>query len=136
MNTRTTIASQRLNLQMGEDVNFPRPPSTKDTSGWFGPAEVVDVSRTTRGIVSIRHHARVMEVLILCIPRQLHFLVFFSSPANRPTAHDNAWKFIRSEVERLTHGFLLQLGHVLHDDHWALNSKNSKHPGLVSAMKL
>ena len=77
LNTRTTIAAQSLNLQVGEEVDFCRSRSAEDTSGWFGPAEVVDVSRTTRGIVSIRHHTRVMEVQIPNVRRHLHFPVCF-----------------------------------------------------------
>ena len=62
MNTRTTIAAQRLILRVDEEVDFFRAPTSKDTSGWLGPAEVVDVSRTTRGVVSIKHNTRAMEV--------------------------------------------------------------------------
>ncbi len=78
-----------MKLQVGEEA-----PSAKDTSGRFGPADVVDVS-----------------------------------------AHDDAWKFIRSEVEGPGHGCLLQLCRVLHDDHWTLASNTSGYPGLMSAMK-
>jgi hypothetical protein len=61
-NTRTTMASQHLNLHVGEEVGFFRSPATKDAFGRFGPAEVIDVSRTTRGIISIRSQSCGMEV--------------------------------------------------------------------------
>jgi hypothetical protein len=50
MNTRTTLPAQRLNLQVGEEVDFYKELASKDVSGWYGPATVIDVSRITRGI--------------------------------------------------------------------------------------
>jgi hypothetical protein len=135
MNTRATIAAQILNLKLGEEVDVFRAQTSKDTSGWFGPAKAVGVSRTTRCIVLIKHNTRVMEVQIRTIRRHLHFLVFVSAPANRPTAHDHAWKYIRSAVERLSPRCLLQLGHVQHGYHRTFSSNNSKYRGLMSAMK-
>ena len=85
-NTRTTVASQHLDLKVGEEVDFYRAPTAKDAAGWFGPAEVVDVSRTIRGIVSVRHQTRVLEVQNQHIRRHLHFLVFLSSHAQRSNA--------------------------------------------------
>ena len=73
MNTRTTMAGQKLNLQVGEEVDFYRKPSTKDTAGWSGPAEVIDVSRITRGIVSVKWQSHVMEVELPNLRRHIHF---------------------------------------------------------------
>eukprot|EP00974_Lingulodinium_polyedra_P089856 8711896-Lingulodinium_polyedra.AAC.1 len=39
LNTRTTMAAQQINLQVGEEVDFYRQPSSKDAAGWLGPAE-------------------------------------------------------------------------------------------------
>ena len=55
MNTRTTMAAQKLNLQPGDEVDFFREPHSKDTSGWTGPAKVVDATNASRGVVSVRH---------------------------------------------------------------------------------
>eukprot|EP00974_Lingulodinium_polyedra_P039807 3819518-Lingulodinium_polyedra.AAC.1 len=52
LNARTTMSAQHLNLQVGEEVDFYRQPTSKDVSGWLGPAEVIDTSRAVRGIIS------------------------------------------------------------------------------------
>ena len=44
MNTRTTMAAEHLNLKVGEEVDFNQYQQNKDTSGWFGPAEVTYIS--------------------------------------------------------------------------------------------
>eukprot|EP00974_Lingulodinium_polyedra_P002760 258613-Lingulodinium_polyedra.AAC.1 len=44
------MAAQQLNLQVGEEMDFYRQPSSKDVCGWYGPAEVIDATRATRGI--------------------------------------------------------------------------------------
>ena len=73
VNTRTTMAGQQLNLQVGEEVDFYRAPSAKDSPGWSGPAEVIDVSRVSRGIVSVKWQSKIMEVQLPHIRRHLHF---------------------------------------------------------------
>ena len=54
LNTKTLPAGQIEGYKVGEEVDFYRPPSTKDISGWMGPATVVDVSELSRGHISIR----------------------------------------------------------------------------------
>ena len=54
LNTRSTLSAQKLNLQVGDEVDVYRAPTNKDTSGWEGPAEVIDTSRASRGVVSVR----------------------------------------------------------------------------------
>ena len=76
MNTRSTPSSHNLNLSVGDEVDFFRVQSSKDVSGWFGPADVIDVSRASRGIISIKHQSHIMEVQTQQIRRHLHFLTF------------------------------------------------------------
>ncbi len=68
------MAAQSLDLKVGGEVEFFKAATSKDTSGLFGPAKAVDVSRTTRGNVSIKHNTRIMEVQIPHIRRHVHFL--------------------------------------------------------------
>ena len=65
------MAGQKLNLQVGDEVDFFRTPASKDATGWQGPAEVIYVSRVPRGIVSIKWQSKIMEVQIPNIRR--HF---------------------------------------------------------------
>ena len=78
LNTRTTMPAQRLNLQMGEEVELYRTPGQKDSPGWSGPAEVVDVSRATRGVVTLRWQNRTTEAQLSNVRRHMHFLSLLS----------------------------------------------------------
>jgi len=108
LNTRTTMAAQQLNLQVGEEVDFFRAPTTKDASGWLGPAEVIDVSRTTRGVITVKWQSRVLEVQIQNLRRHLHFLVLLAAQAYTtehrkvesvyPTIHNNVWTHIKKTL--------------------------------------
>ena len=40
--SKTRLATEQLELNQGDLVDFYRPPATKDESGWRGPAEVVE----------------------------------------------------------------------------------------------
>eukprot|EP00974_Lingulodinium_polyedra_P120423 11174954-Lingulodinium_polyedra.AAC.1 len=64
----------------------------------MGPAEVIDVSRATRGIISVRWNTKVMEVQLPYIRRHLHFWVLLAAQENttgpaqltlHASAHDN-----------------------------------------------
>jgi hypothetical protein len=59
VNARTTIASRKLEPKNGGEVDFYPRPSTKDDSGWYGPATVIDIQRATRGIISNRWQLRI-----------------------------------------------------------------------------
>ena len=76
INTRTTLSAQRLNLQVGEEVDIFRAPNNKDASSWEVPAEVIDVSRATRGVISVKHNSHVKEAQLSCAQTSpFHYLV-------------------------------------------------------------
>ena len=64
MNTRTTMAAQHLELRVGDEVDFYQDQSNKDTSGWFGPAIVADISRLKHGAVTVRYNNKLREVSV------------------------------------------------------------------------
>ena len=78
INTRTTLSAQRLNLQVGEEVDIYRAPNNKNASGWKGPAEVIDVSRATRGVISVKHNSHMKEVQLSNVRGHLHFITLLS----------------------------------------------------------
>ena len=135
MNIRTTMPAQRLNLQVGEEVDFFKQPSTKDTLGWNGPAEVVDVSKATRGVVTVRWNSRPLEVQLANIRRHLHFLVYLSSPLKITTSQDNALSHIKHAVENMTRGGVIQVGVVKTNSEWTRSANNSQQVGLMSAVQ-
>jgi len=118
MNTRTTLAAQKLDLKVGDEVDFFRPPTSKDVSGWYGPAEVIDVTKATRGVITVRWQTKVMEIQLPNIRRHLHFLAILSSQSNVSSesltaetddkcyiaAYDNVWSHIKKTVEQLRPG--------------------------------
>ena len=131
LNTRTTMAGQKLNLQVGEEVDFYREPSQKDAPGWTGPAETIDVSRVTRGIVTVKWQNRVMEIQLRYLRRHPHFFSMLVSmeedrgsgnaEAVSPSfsvAHRNVWACIRIAFEQLREGCLTQIGKVFHGGKW------------------
>ena len=74
LNTRATLSAQKLNLQVGDEVDIYRAPDNKDASGWEGPADVIDVSRATRGVASVVQNSHVKEVQLAHVRRHLHVL--------------------------------------------------------------
>ena len=149
MNTRTTASAQNLNLQVGEEVDYFRQPSQKDTSGWIGPATVVDVSRAARGVVSVRYQSRVLEVQLQHVRRHLHYFALLSSQQDvcrgqradadnivaYPSAYTNVWAAIKSAVEQLNPGRVVQVGKVCHQDRWVVSANNTPLPEMMSAVK-
>ena len=124
LNTRSTLSAQKLNLQVGDEVDVYRAPTNKDTSGWEGPAEVIDTSRASRGVVSVRHNSRVKEVQLSHLRRHLHFwsllgldgglsgsMLTEAETFAYPTAYDNVWARLSmlDVTSMVASGFLLQL---------------------------
>jgi len=62
MHTKSTITAEALDLRLGENVDFHRPPTSKDVSGWYGPAEVVNMNDVHRGTVTEKLNNRLYEV--------------------------------------------------------------------------
>ena len=54
MNTKTLPAGETRNFRPGDLVDYYRKPGSKDTSGWKGPAKVVDITEMGRGILTVR----------------------------------------------------------------------------------
>ncbi len=134
MNTRTTMAAQSLDLKVGDEVDFYRAPPSKDTPGWYGPAQVVDVTRAVRGIVSVRYQSRVMEVQLQNVRRHLFFWVFLVSPLRAMTPQETAWEYIKAQIEQLTPKTLVHLGVVKQNGHWITTNNTSKYVGLLAAI--
>ena len=53
LHTRSTPAAQKMDLKIGEELDFYKTPISKDISGWSGPAKVIDLSNLERGIVTV-----------------------------------------------------------------------------------
>ncbi len=146
-NTRTIMAAQQLDLKVNDEVDFYRMPTSKDTAGWFGPAIVADVSRATRGIITVRWQSRVMEVQLQDIRRHLHYLALLISqqstgegPLSKagasvfPTVHDNVWTNIKGAIEKFAPGIVVHVGHHHPNCKWISTAKNKRSPELMGAV--
>jgi hypothetical protein len=74
-NPRWTRSAENFNLQIGKGVDFYRPPGKKDVSGWSGPAIAVDVSKASRGVITLRYQNQVTEAMVQNVWRRVHFWV-------------------------------------------------------------
>ena len=90
LRTRTTMNAKTLNLKVGDLFDFYRTPDRKEDSGWFGPAEVVDVSQSSRDSVLLRFATREYRVSSSCIRRHLVFFVGLASSQAQLTP-SKAW---------------------------------------------
>ena len=135
MNTRTTMTAENLKLQVGEEIDFFRPQGTKEASGWFGPAVVGDVSKATRGVVTLRFQNQVTEAMLQNVRRHLHFLVYLAAPLRRPFHHTRVWDTITKVPEQLAPGVLRQFGQVCDFQGRHRAALESTYPGWFPAVR-
>ena len=100
---------------MGEKVDFYRTPGQKDSLGWSDPAEVVDVSRATRGVVTLRWQNRTIEAQLSNVRRHMHFLSLLSVMDETeyafPIIQGNVWSRVRSTIETINPRGSVHAGH-------------------------
>lgn len=61
LRTRTMPAGEALGPQVGDAVDFRRPPASKGFSGWKVPATVTDISTIEQGQVQVQWQGRSMS---------------------------------------------------------------------------
>ena len=98
LNTKTLSAGQIEGYKVGEEVDFCQPPSTKDVSGWMGPATVVDVSELSRGHISARLQRGTIVCRLADVRRHLHFLCLLAAPL-APTDQPATLQSVRALVD-------------------------------------
>jgi hypothetical protein len=135
VNTRTTMAAQKLDLEIGEEVDFFRTATAKDACGWLGPAEVVDVAKGASGIVAVMRQNRIAEIQTQNLCRRFHHLVFLNTFRAKPTVSDNVWDWVRTSIGNVPSSALVQVGHVRRNGRRVVSSDNSKHIGLIRVVE-
>ena len=75
MSSKTRLASEQLELQPGDLVDFWRRPATKDESGWRGPATVTVAPGPP---VTVRWQGRSYDVRVQDLRRSLVYLCFLT----------------------------------------------------------
>eukprot|EP00971_Amphidinium_carterae_P102564 2030284-Amphidinium_carterae.1 len=71
MRSKTRPSGMVLDLSAGDVVDYWREPSTRDASGWRGPARVVN-SRVQEGMVDVEWQGRTLSVRLADVRRALH----------------------------------------------------------------
>ncbi len=111
LRTRTLPAGEREEYKIGEQVDFYRPPASKDISGWIGPAKIIDISNISRGTITVRHRTEMpIEVRLQDLRRHLAFLVFLGAPHAPCTLVGSGWELIVRTIEHLARGRSIYLG--------------------------
>ena len=106
-------------------MDFFRQPHAKDTLGWSGPATVADISRASRGVITLKFNNRYTEVALQNLCRHLHFLVYLA--AHRPgDPGQNIVQYLKTQAEGLAVGSWIAVSH---------SSGGNKYPGLFEAAK-
>ena len=123
--SRTRRAGELLELKQGDMVEFFRKPMNKDTSGWHGPAEVINITSMQDGIIHVKWQGRVIAVRIQDARRALMYHAFLMRPSG-PV------KVLKAEVEA-HRGQALRLGWVRQGPTWLPCQGNSEHAELLAA---
>ena len=78
---------------------------------------VIDNTRATRGVISVKHNGHIKEVTLSNLRRHLHFMVLYSSGSREteptvyyPTAHENVWETVRTKLDVFRGGSFSFLG--------------------------
>ena len=111
LNTRTTMPAERLELAVGDDVDFYRQPSSKDAPGWSGPATVADASRVTHNVVTVRWQGKLLECQLQNVRKHLVYLCYFDNAPNKST-HAASLSHIRRIIEQLHTGKMSVSGSI------------------------
>ena len=137
METRTLPAGELMSLQVGDEVDYYRPPSTKDVSGWRGPARVTAIDEMHHGIIKIKDKGAVMSCKCGDMRPHLQQWVFQTKFADSHgfgpgDSIATAWHFITRYLESAPAPSLLRLGYSFPNS-GQTTSDTRQHPMLSSA---
>ena len=120
--SRTRPAGELLGIEVGELVEFFRKPSTKDTSGWHGPATVVDTTSMRDGQLGLRWQGRLITCRLQDVRRALTYTCLLMVPqANSPTT-------MVQQAAELLMGTIVRLGWFRSGDRWLAFEANVRYP--------
>ena len=124
---KSRAAGELLNLQVGEQVEFYRKASTKDSQSWYGPATVVDLTSIRDGQLGLKWQGRLIICRTQDVRRALLFCSFLSQLATEtPVTHVcRAAEDLRGEAVRL--------GWFKSKDSWIACEGNHRFPRVLIA---
>jgi hypothetical protein len=78
--TQTRSAGELQNLAPGQLVDIHRQPSSKDNSGWRGPAEVVSIANMQDGYIDVKWGGRVMSARLPDVRKSIVYFNLMEDP--------------------------------------------------------
>ena len=125
--SKTRMAGELLDLKPGDQVEFHRPPSTKDQSGWHGPATVADTTAITQGIIAVRWQGRTLDCRVQDVRRAIVFFEFLATQSQ-----DSPVIILRMAVEN-SNGYCVRLGWIQQKNHWQACEANKTYSKVLLA---
>jgi len=106
LTSKTRVAAEQLELSPGDLVDWYRPPSTKDESGWRGPAVVVNSDSVP---LTIKWQSQHINVRVQDLRRSLVHMVFFADAFVAP-GYEDPRSVLVVAAEALGDGKTLRVG--------------------------
>ena len=133
LSTKTRQSGERLELKLGESIDFFRDPPNKDISGWRGPAVVTDLSGISDGQVGLKWHGRSMTARLQDVRRSLVLVTsFFQRHQAEP--FETQFEVMSNFVESMDPGtILLGMTYSTKDKQWQMTSASRRFPVILEA---
>ena len=119
--SRARPAGELLGIEVGDLVEFFRKPSTKDTSGWHGPATVVDTTSMRDGQLGLRWQGRHITCRLQDIRRALTYTcLLMTARSDSPTT------IVQQAAEQHV-GVVVRLGWFQSESRWLAFEANRRY---------
>ena len=132
--TLTKPAGEEFEYKLGEQVEYFRPPASKDASGWRGPATICDLSRLEHGRVGIRTRGdNVLTCRLQDIRRCLAYMIDIESSISSPAGQ--AQHVLQDFVDNMKSGpeGTMLLGNILSQGGWRMTKITERHQVVYQA---
>ena len=132
--TLTKPAGEEFEYRLGEQVEYYRPPMSKDVSGWRGPATICDLSRLEHGRVGIRTRSdNVLTCRLQDVRRCLAYMVDMESPLSSTAGQ--AQQVLQEFVDNMKAGpeNTMLLGNIPSNTGWRMSKVTERHQMVYQA---
>eukprot|EP00435_Cladocopium_sp_Y103_P057491 s245_g19.t2 len=125
--TTTKPAAEEYEYKLGEQVEYFRPPLSKDATGWRGPATICDLSRLEHGRIGIRTRSdNVLTCRLQDVRRCLAYMADMQAPLSSPAGQ--AQQVLQEFVDSLKPGITFTFGNVYSaQEGWRLAKPTAAH---------
>ena len=133
--TKTTPAGEALDYQPGELVDFWRPPRSKDTHAWHGPASVLR-SEPSRGQVIVRWRGEEVRVKYGDARKFMDFTgLIYGVLDDSRMPHGQAWEVLERHIATLPRQKCVVFGFTKSKGEWVVTADSRKHRRVTLALE-